>query len=456
MKYNLRKHNNSSNNEQPPPVTESFDEGSDNESYVPETKKQKKSDRMREKDIEEYRKIFKNYSRIEETYYEELSVDEQNFIINRELRVRRDKNILDIPLRFKILTYDMDDSIKLMLFNRIDKLNKMSIDHSEYYKLKNWIDNVSMIPFNKYCEIPISKNDPCEKIVGFMNNTRKILDDTVYGHIDAKQHIMRIIAQWISNPTSQGYCIGIHGPPGIGKTCLIKDGLSKALDIPFGFVPLGGATDGCFLDGHSYTYEGSTYGKIVEILMKTRCMNPIIFFDELDKVSFSTKGNEITGILTHLTDISQNDQFNDKYFSELRFNLSRSLIVFSYNDESLINPILKDRMITIRVNGYNNKDKLIIAKDYLLPKIFKTFQIDKDNIIITDTIIEKIITMVPNEDGVRNLKRGIESIIGWINMYLYTKEVEISYPFEITEQFLQKHITKSENKDTAMINRMYL
>jgi ATP-dependent Lon protease len=251
-----------------------------------------------------------------------------------------------------------------------------------------------------------------------MKQTRKVLDDTVYGLVDTKVQLMRIIAQWITNPTSNGNCIGIQGPAGVGKTSLIKDGLSKALNVPCAFVALGGATDGSFLDGYSYTYEGSRHGKIAEILLKTKCNNPIIFFDELDKVSSTNNGEEIISVLTHITDSSQNNEFNDKYFGELNIDLSRCIFIFSYNDESLLNPILKDRMITINASGYSKKEKLIIAKDYIIPTILKTFERNCSDIVFSDTIIEKIIDIVPREEGVRNLKRGIESVVSWINMYL--------------------------------------
>ena len=239
---------------------------------------------------------------------------------------------------------------------------------------------------------------------------------------------------------------------------MIKDGVSKALGIPFGFVALGGASDGSFLEGHSYTYEGSTFGKIAEILIKTQCNNPIFFFDELDKVSSTTRGEEVIGVLTHLTDITQNDQFNDKYFGEINLNLSRSLFVFSYNDSTLINPVLKDRMITINVSGYSASEKVIIARDYLLPSIYKTFDVSTNDIVISENIIKQIIDIVPKEEGVRNLKRGLESVVSWINMYRYTKEQVIEYPYVVTDKFVSKHVTNKDGstKDTEMINRMYL
>lgn len=384
-------------------------------------------------------KIINKYSKEEKKYIAGLKSTEISDIIDIE-KIINDNTVNIIPLRFKIIKSNINLSTKRLIINKLEQFSQMNPESGEYFKLKYWLHNINQLPFDNYCHLPVSIKDPVKKIKSFMTNTKKILDTFVYGHEEPKQHILRILAQWIVNPSSKGNCIGIHGPMGIGKTSLIKDGLSKALNIPFGFIALGGASDSSFLEGHSYTYEGSSYGKIVEILIKTKCNNPIIFFDELDKVSITKKGGDIIGILTHLTDMTQNTNFNDKYFSDIEINLSKCLFIFSYNDEKLLNPILKDRITTIKVNGYKNNEKIVIAKKYLLPNILKEFNID--SIIIADEIIEYIIELVDNEEGVRNLKRGLESIISWINMYKFlpNPEIPITRPFTITKKFVEKHI----------------
>ena len=323
----------------------------------------------------------------------------------------------------------------------------------EYYKLRNWLHSIARLPLGNYYPLKVSPSDPYEKIAGFLKDSRTTLDTKVFGHSDAKGQIMRIFAQWVSNPTSKGHCIGIQGPPGVGKTELVKTGICKALGLPFGFVALGGASDASFLEGHGFTYEGSTYGKIAEILMKAQCMNPVIFFDELDKVSTTSRGEEIIGVLTHLTDSTQNERFTDRYFGGVELNLSRALIIFSYNDESLINPILKDRMISIRVKGYNLKEKLTIARDYLLPEILKQYNLTPNDIKFPLSVIETIIHRVPQEEGVRNLKRGLESVVSWINMHRYVPpengELDTQFPLTVSEEHIHKYLYVSEDP-TAM------
>jgi len=215
------------------------------------------------------------------------------------------------------------------------------------------------------------------------------------------------------NPGSIGNAIALKGPMGTGKTTLIKHGISKILNRPFAFITLGGSSDGAFLEGHSYTYEGSTYGKIVDILIQSKVSNPVIFFDELDKVSQSDKGDEIIGILTHLIDSTQNTQFHDKYFSEIDFDLSKCLFVFSYNHEDQVNSILKDRMTTIEIPGYITSDKVSIARDYLIPEMERDYCMKLE---WTESLIELVIDKTAKESGVRNLKRTLDTIYSKLNL----------------------------------------
>ena len=172
------------------------------------------------------------------------------------------------------------------------------------------------------------------------NNMTRInttLNNAIHGHTTAKRQLKRIIGQWI-NGKQTGYCFGFEGPPGVGKTSLAKNGLSQCLlnetdntHRPFAFIPVGGSCNGSTLSGHNYTYVGSTWGRIVDILIDKKCLNPIIFIDELDKVSKSEHGKEIIGILTHLVDSTQNESFQDKYFNGIDLDLSKALFIFSNN-----------------------------------------------------------------------------------------------------------------------------
>lgn len=404
-------------------------------------------------------------ARREETdFLRSLTQEERNYwnglpVTEKDTFLEKDREIKDagkgmgqaiVPMRFKFLKSDMDSASKSLIIAKLDQFQAMNPGSGEYFKLRNWLRAAARLPLGCYNPLPVTPKDAPHTIAKYLSGVRHTLDNKVYGHDETKHQVMRILAQWVSNPNSCGHCIGIVGPPGTGKTSLVKEGICKALKMPFGFIALGGAADGSFLEGHGFTYEGSVYGKISEVLMKSQCMNPVLFFDELDKVSATRRGDEIIGILTHLTDSSQNERFQDRYFGELELNLSKALVVFSFNDESAINPILKDRMITIRVKGYNSKDKLRIAKDYLLPEILKQYNMSADKIIFPSRIIEYIIERVSEEDGVRNLKRGLESVVSWINMHQYLPEEDsepITFPLEITEEHVQKYLRPEDGPE---------
>lgn len=350
----------------------------------------------------------------------------------------------DTPIRFTVLMSNAPPAVKGLLLQKIEQVQAMSPEMNEYHKLRNWIQGAVSLPLGVYRDLAVKHDDGVEKIGEFLRSARNQLDAVVYGHNDAKSQVMRILAQWVANPTSKGNCIGIHGHPGVGKTVLVKEGICKALGLPFGFVALGGASDASYLEGNQYVYEGSHYGKVANILIKSKCMNPVIFFDELDKVSGTRKGEEIVGLLTHLTDSSQNEKFVDRYFGDIELDLSRALFIFSYNDESAINPILKDRMITIHVDGYDTKQKLEIARGHLVPSILKEFGMTPESCVFSDDVIKSIIQRVPEEKGVRNLKRGIECIASFLNMARYIgDEEEIpcdNKPIVVTDSMVRKYL----------------
>jgi len=250
------------------------------------------------------------------------------------------------------------------------------------------------------------------------------------------------------------------------NTSLVKDGISKILGREFAFIALGGCGDSSFLEGHSYTYEGSTWGKIAQIVMESKCMNPVIYFDELDKVSDTARGQEIIGVLTHLTDTTQNTQFHDKYFSEIELDLSKCMFIFSYNDENLVNPILRDRMYRIRTKGYDLKEKTIIARNYMLPKIREQVGFGPDDIIFSDEVLGHIISnQAKGEEGVRNLKRSLEIIHTKLNLYrlvksgtqMFSKEMglNVSFPYTLTKKDVDT-LVKLDNPGSSALSMMYI
>lgn len=387
--------------------------------------------------------IEETFTEEEESYFKSLSQDEQTIIKSTYSNIIQNENS-PIPIKFQIINANISNYLKNIALQKYNTLMQMEdSSQNEYNKLNNWINVLCKIPFGKYQQMPITFNDSASDIKSFLINTKSILQEEVYGHIEAKEQILRIVAQWISNPNLKGNVIGIHGNPGVGKTTLIKNGVCKALKFPFASIPLGGANDSSFLEGHSYTYEGSTNGKILDILIQNKIMNPVLYFDELDKVSESKKGQDIINLLIHLTDPSQNSNFQDKYFNNIDFDLSKCLIIFTYNNNELINPILKDRMITIHTKDYNIVDKTEIAKHYLIPSIKSEFNI-KD-IEINDEDIIYIINKTKKEAGVRNLKRSIECVISNVNLARMLDETSNELPIKINKEIINLYLTQNDD-----------
>jgi ATP-dependent Lon protease len=428
-------------------------------------KQEKREKKYKDRNLRIFRKIVRDKNTSNDfNFYEKLEIEEQKKIL-KELREINKITRIEKPYRMTLLESQIPVQFKAAAMKKINSLRYMEPGSGEFYKIKNWVDTFMRIPFGKHEGLPISIEDGVEKCHDFMENAQKTLDSAVYGLNDAKMQIMQMLGQLLTNPKAIGTAIAIHGPPGTGKTSLVKEGISKILNRPFAFIALGGATDSSFLEGHGYTYEGSTWGKIVQILIDSKCMNPVIYFDELDKISDTPRGEEIAGILTHLTDTSQNSQFHDKYFAEINFDLSKCLFIFSYNDETKVNPILKDRMYRIKTKGYNQKEKTNISKSYLLPKICEQVRFTNSEIIIPEATVHYIIDNHCNkEDGVRNLKRCLEIIHTKLNLYRLMKpgsnlfeqdmSLKVEFPFTVTKDIVDKLI-KRENENISAFYSIY-
>jgi ATP-dependent Lon protease len=239
----------------------------------------------------------------------------------------------------------------------------------------------------------------------------------------------------------------MKGPMGTGKTSFARNGIAKVLQRPFMFFSLGGASDIAHYSGHSYTYEGSMWGRIIDAIMQARCMNPVLYFDELDKISGTPHGEEITSMLIHLTDRSQNTQYHDRYFAGIDFDLSQCLFVFSFNDESKVHPILKDRMSVIQCSGYKDDEKKIIVANYVWPEVLKHAGIAREDLTASEEAAEYIIREYSKgEQGMRNIIRVVETVVSRINLLRISDEnTAKSYKFYTKIQFPAK-LTKETVK----------
>lgn len=364
-------------------------------------------------------------------------------------------------LMFNILTMHVPKDIQATILSRYNSLQTLEPSSNEYFKLRSWLDKVVSIPFGTYKEIPVRLEDGTEKCTEFMQGAKKCLDESVYGQEDSKLQIMQFISGKIANPESRGLCLLLIGPPGIGKTTLIKNGIAKALGWPFQFISLGGDSDASTYTGHQLVYESSHCGKIVNSLIASKSMSTVLMFDEVDKISQTPKGEEIMNLLIHLTDPVQNSDFEDKYLAGVPIDLSKVMFVFSANDITKLDKVLLDRMMVIDLKGYDLKQKTVIAEQYLLPVALKEVNL-MEKVAISKEILTMIIEEYAKEEkGVREMKRCLEQITQKINMLRMYNSPDLPFyikdftlPFIVKKEHLKLFLKKKDKEEVP--HGMYL
>ena len=415
---------------------------------IPEEEEDKKKKKSKKEEIEPALKL----NRTERSYFDELSKKKQKEYQKKMTAVSKLLSDQDVPFKFKILELPIPEPVKASVIKKVDMIQRMG-DSGESHKMRTWVDAFLRVPFGKQIPLPVSILDGTPACSKFLTDTRQTLDSAVYGMNAAKTQIMQVLAQWIANPTSVGNVIALKGPMGVGKTSFARNGIANVLKRPFAFFSLGGASDISHFIGHSYTYEGSTWGRVIDSLMHAQCMNPVFYFDELDKISETPHGEEITSLLIHLTDRSQNMQFHDRYFAGVDFDLSQCLFVFSFNDESKVHPILKDRMNVIQCAGYSEEEKKIILTQYIWPDMLKRFKLEPTDIVLADEAIRYMIReFSTGEEGVRSVIRVVETLVMRINLLriaakddpatkAYKFYMDITFPLTVSTAIAEKLLT---------------
>lgn len=340
----------------------------------------------------------------------------------------------DIPIKNLILASDLPDDLKAKAMDRADEAAHSGGTGA---KAKGWVNAVLKLPIGKDVKLPVSLSDGHEVVGEFMAGVRRSLDKSAYGHKKAKREIERIAGQWISRQGSAGEVLALEGPPGNGKTSLGK-GVAEALGLPFIYLPLGGATDSAFLLGHDYTYMGSNWGKIADAFIKSKSETFVLFIDEIDKVSLTDKGKEISDALTHFLD--PEGEIEDKYF-ETKFSGKKLLIILACNDASLIPAILRDRIRIVSTDPLLKRDKLVIGRKYLLPKILEEVGFAPGEVTIDESALDYLVTKYTHDAGARELKRLLFSIVRELNLKRLTEATQL--PMNITKEVVDDCIKKA-------------
>lgn len=349
-------------------------------------------------------------------YVSQIKLKKASSNMRDELKKIQSLTIEDIDLKKQVLALkNMPLAVKSYAF---EKIEEMKSSNNEYYKQLLYVKTLIKFPWPSPNDDLIFEelNINSSKRKKYINNIDTKLKNLTYGHDEAKKAILLTLCKWITNPKGSGNVISMVGPPGVGKTLLARS-IGDALDIPFVQITLGGQNDGELLHGHGYTYSGSQPGMIIKKMIdagKSRC---IMYFDELDKAcSKHGSSNEITSILIHLTDPNMNKSFQDRFFQGIDFPLNKVIMIFSYNDSNLIDPILLDRFKEIKIKPYSSKDKISIVKNFMLEELCENIGFNDINFTIEDETIYYLIDKYTIEAGVRNLKRKLENVLLNLNV----------------------------------------
>lgn len=327
------------------------------------------------------------------------------------------KKIQEETIRDKIFELPTNEINKSIIFKHYNNMKRTDSNSTEYYKNQIFVDLSLSYPWSKYYNI--NDNIKNKTINDFITRIQSNLDKEIYGMSSVKNEIINIVCKFITNPSSNRNNIALCGAAGVGKSKFIKV-LSDTLGLPMKTISLGGVKDSSFFLGHGYVYVESGPGKILQNVIDSNISNPILYFDELDKVSETDNGKDIFSFLCYLTDPTQNKKFTDHYFYGMQFDLSKVFYVFTFNDINKIDKILLDRLNIIQVATPCDEDIVHILENHCIPEIVQNIGIQK-NIIFNKSCIKTIINYCKQSidntvtSGVREYYRVIEKILLELN-----------------------------------------
>lgn len=340
---------------------------------------------------------------IQDKLQKEIDKSQREYYLREEMKVISDElGDSETPIeeadeyKTKVNNLKCTDEIKTKLLKECDKLVKMPSGSHEGTVVRTYLDKCLEIPFGKYSKDRIN-----------LEKSRKILDADHYGLDKVKSRIIESLAVLKRNPEYNGQIICLYGPPGVGKTSIVKS-LAKSMNRKYVRIALGGVHDEAEIRGHRKTYIGSMPGRIMQAIIDAGTMNPIVLLDEIDKVGNDYKGDPSSALLEAL-DPEQNNSFNDHYI-DFPVDLSKVLFITTANDTSTIAAPLYDRMEIIELNSYSVEEKFNIAKLHLVKKEMKKHKLTAREFKISDEAIYKIIDCYTREAGVRGLEKNIATL----------------------------------------------
>ncbi len=338
-------------------------------------------------------------------------IREQIRLLQRELGEDEDSELTEYRQKIEELGLPEDSEVEKKLLKEVDRLAKQAYSSAEAAVIRNYLDVCLEVPW--YTET---------KARASIAATRRILDRDHFGLEKVKERILELVAVRQLNPEARGKIICLVGPPGVGKTS-IAISVAEAMGRKLARLSLGGVRDEAEIRGHRKTYVGAMPGRIVNAIIQSGSMNPLLLLDEIDKLGNDYRGDPASALLEVL-DSEQNKSFRD-HFLELPLDLSRVLFITTANTTSTIPRPLLDRMEVIELASYTDEEKLEIARRYLLPKQMKESGLKKGNLRVSPEAIRELITGYTKESGVRNLERELGRLCRKAAIRLVRREAKV-------------------------------
>ena len=307
---------------------------------------------------------------------------------------------ISAPLRYRVMCSLLPEETKHRILQQLGNKSGPILGGGgqQDAKYRQWVESALRLPLGCFSENPAGGGDDGDAVPRMLRAAED-LETSVYGHATTKQDLLQRMVNG-SPPAPLLLC----GPPGVGKTRIARKVLANAMGKPFVEIPMGGATNADFLRGSLYVYEGSGPGRLVQGLQSVRTMDPVVFLDEIDKVSSTPHGAELASVLIQLVDGTQNDGFEDKYFAGIKLDVSRIQFVFAANDLERIDPVLRDRLDVIQIGGYTREEKREILERHLVPEISEEVGLAGGGFRLADSAVEELLRRVDPEQGVRRLR----------------------------------------------------
>ena len=368
------------------------------------------------------------------------------------------KKIQEDTIKNKILSLPTSDTNKSVILKHFNNMKKSDPNSTEYYKNQVFIDLILNYPWEKKYDINNIIKE--QSINEFLENLKKRLDSEIHGMDSVKNEIMNVVCKFITNPNSNRNNIALYGPAGVGKSKFIKV-LSEILGIPLKTISLGGVKDSSFFLGHGYVYVESGPGKIIQNVIDSNVQNPIMYFDELDKVSETEHGKDIYSFLCYLTDPTENDHFSDHYFYGMQFDLSKIFYVFTFNDINKIDKILLDRLNIIKVDNPSDEEIVTIFQNHCVPEIVKNVGI-KNEITFENSNLYYIFNYCKDSinktvsSGIREYYRIIEKVFLELNKDILTNVNKYKEHIIVNDCLFKNLFNKIKNQINSFVQNTFI